>query len=62
MVSPLESRIDECANRMTKVRPVTDYDIGLSVLYEPAQQETTESQANVIECVSSSYSCKREIF
>jgi hypothetical protein len=33
---------------MIKVRPVTDDDIGLSVLYEPPKQQTT-AQAQIIE-------------
>jgi hypothetical protein len=52
MVSRTYNGTDEHTNRMIKVRPVTDDDIGMRVLYEPDQQRT-DSQAQVVEYVSS---------
>jgi hypothetical protein len=47
------------ANRPTQVRPVTEDDTGLSLLYEPPIPETT-AQEQVVEYVSFSYSiCSR---
>jgi hypothetical protein len=45
------------ANRPTQVRPVTEDDTGLSVLYEPPIPKTT-AQEQVGECVSFSYSTR----
>jgi hypothetical protein len=43
-----KSGLDE-ANKRTKVRHVTEDDIGMKVLYEPPKEEITGSQAQIIE-------------